>query len=432
VRNQSGRDLAKHVGHIVTAVFLIEPTLQKMDPLRRELAEIDPWLKLVSGSGDRSTLLRRLLALEIATTTVADERPSGASFPIDLVQLSLQAKAPFADFSRTGDEKVAGMALIRFGGFLKRSWRINDWIWGRLDAASVICSAVLVPGRIRSVAVLAKLAQDGEPPSEAAARLLVDQLVDGLLHHVQAVQLDSQGTVGLVLQFELERQIRPALLTRPHLDVDGQPVNAGRAVLVAAEDTDDPAAGVARRHDEVHVSPAPILVRLQVGIAAAGGVNQDRLQLRPIVLDDGAHSGDRGLHLLVGELARVRSRRLRWWQVAEGVDAAEEVAVVGLRARRRLARLAVVWVGAVLAQYRDDLQTGSLAEACDEQRGKPPGIGRVDVAALLQQLPDARYITGPGRIVKVHETTLRDAEHVPPLPGTVTQNRWPAVPGLQP
>ncbi len=33
------------------------------------------------------------------------------------------------------DEKLAGVQLGHFAAFLKRSWRANDWMWGRLDAA---------------------------------------------------------------------------------------------------------------------------------------------------------------------------------------------------------------------------------------------------------------------------------------------------------
>ena len=33
------------------------------------------------------------------------------------------------------DEKLAGVQLAHFAAFLKRSWRANDWMWGRLDAA---------------------------------------------------------------------------------------------------------------------------------------------------------------------------------------------------------------------------------------------------------------------------------------------------------
>jgi predicted acylesterase/phospholipase RssA len=42
-------------------------------------------------------------------------------------------------------EKLAGDALGHFGGFLKKSWRCNDLLWGRLDAAEMICRMINGP-----------------------------------------------------------------------------------------------------------------------------------------------------------------------------------------------------------------------------------------------------------------------------------------------
>jgi hypothetical protein len=219
--DSSGRFVASHVDRIVTALIEIEAILRGMDELRRGHASLDPWLMLFhrdgngNGNGerplDRDVLLRRLLALEIATTTVADERATGASFPIDLVQLSLQAKAPFAQFSLTGEEKVAGLSLNRFGGFLKRSWRVNDWIWGRVDAASVICGAVLVPRRLRTVAVLeGRLTEDPEKRSELADRT-VTQLISDLFGDEQYALPTVVTELKAQANTELETVLNPEI-----------------------------------------------------------------------------------------------------------------------------------------------------------------------------------------------------------------------------
>ena len=34
------------------------------------------------------------------------------------------------------DQKLAGNQLNNLGAFLSARWRQNDWIWGRLDAAT--------------------------------------------------------------------------------------------------------------------------------------------------------------------------------------------------------------------------------------------------------------------------------------------------------
>jgi predicted acylesterase/phospholipase RssA len=47
------------------------------------------------------------------------------------------------------EEKVAGDALGHFAGFLKRSWRSNDILWGRLDGICRLVSTLLRPETLR-------------------------------------------------------------------------------------------------------------------------------------------------------------------------------------------------------------------------------------------------------------------------------------------
>ncbi|CCH78752.1 putative Patatin [Nostocoides japonicum T1-X7] len=115
---------------------------------------------------DPATLLTRLLQLEVATTALGDEMSTGATVPVELVQLSAQTQNPFMRYTRTADDKLGGMSVMRFGGFLKRSWRLNDWMWGRLDAATVLALTVLQPARIRRAATLSGYLSS----SEAAGR----------------------------------------------------------------------------------------------------------------------------------------------------------------------------------------------------------------------------------------------------------------------
>jgi Protein of unknown function (DUF3376) len=53
---------------------------------------------------------------------------------------------------RPATAKVAGLQLGHFGGFVKESWRANDWMWGILDGASRLWSGresrqIRQPGR---------------------------------------------------------------------------------------------------------------------------------------------------------------------------------------------------------------------------------------------------------------------------------------------
>ena len=71
--------------------------------------------------------------------------------PVEFLQLSAQVPQHFAE-GFSSDDKLAGMSLNRFGAFLKRSWRANDWIWGRLDAIKLLMQLLITPEVIRDVA----------------------------------------------------------------------------------------------------------------------------------------------------------------------------------------------------------------------------------------------------------------------------------------
>lgn len=84
------------------------------------------------GAPNVETLLKRMVQVEIVSYLTAEQDINDASVPtapIEFVQLSAHIEQHFApDFG--ADDKLAGMSLNRFGAFLKRAWRANDWIWG--------------------------------------------------------------------------------------------------------------------------------------------------------------------------------------------------------------------------------------------------------------------------------------------------------------
>ena len=174
---QAGADTAAAVWEVVTALQGAADTILEIagDQTRGPLTRLGPWggvLDPVHLDGepgdDRLRLLTRLLTLDAATWLLADAESPGTSQEITLAQLSLGIDHHFAKASLTPDDKVAGTELHRFGGFLKRSWRINDWIWGRLDAAQMLCRLVLDPQRLLRIHAL----------TEHSAEQLVTQLVD--------------------------------------------------------------------------------------------------------------------------------------------------------------------------------------------------------------------------------------------------------------
>jgi patatin-related protein len=53
--------------------------------------------------------------------------------------------------NRSLDAKLCGTELGHFGGFLKRSWRANDLLWGRLDGACQLIETLMEPERLAQV-----------------------------------------------------------------------------------------------------------------------------------------------------------------------------------------------------------------------------------------------------------------------------------------
>ena len=176
-----GAHVRSLVAEVVAQVKGVLPVLAAAcSQARTELdADLVSWGRIFGSRMSDAALLQALLALEVATTALGDENPTEYSLPLELVQLSAQTPNGFAVASRTAQDKLGGMALHRFGGFLKRSWRLNDWTWGRMDAATVLCRLILDPARLRRAADIGGLMVPGRDPQQMAVEVL-DTLVGDL------------------------------------------------------------------------------------------------------------------------------------------------------------------------------------------------------------------------------------------------------------
>ena len=134
---------------------------------------------LLRSAGSATDLTQRLLGIEVVSyllsETSASESSSGDRF-IELIQLNARTPQHFAErFS--ADDKLAGMALGRFGAFFKQAWRANDWIWGRLDAAKILMLILLTPATVESRARRRGLTPDAtDEQRRAVARELVVEI----------------------------------------------------------------------------------------------------------------------------------------------------------------------------------------------------------------------------------------------------------------
>ncbi len=71
--------------------------------------------------------------------------------PLELIQVSSDTRSVLAPNFSTAASKLTGMQLHHFGAFYKRSWRANDWMWGRLDGAGWLVHMLLDPRRVLQV-----------------------------------------------------------------------------------------------------------------------------------------------------------------------------------------------------------------------------------------------------------------------------------------
>ncbi len=67
----------------------------------------------------------------------------GEADAIDIIRISPEDAKQLINERATGCHKLAGSALGHFGAFLAKSWRQNDILWGRLDGAERMISALL-------------------------------------------------------------------------------------------------------------------------------------------------------------------------------------------------------------------------------------------------------------------------------------------------
>src|SRR5439155_5528993 len=70
---------------------------------------------------------------------------AGEANIVDVFRISPKDATSLIDERRAGEDrrKLAGRALMSFGAFLDRGWRKNDMLWGRLDGAERLITALL-------------------------------------------------------------------------------------------------------------------------------------------------------------------------------------------------------------------------------------------------------------------------------------------------
>ncbi|WP_199515483.1 patatin-like protein [Nucisporomicrobium flavum] len=106
--------------------------------------------------------VRMLLDLHVAVRSVLPVLQEVEQF-VELIQVSADTRSGLAPSHPTAASKLTGLQVHHFGAFYKRSWRANDWMWGRLDGCGWLVHLLLDPRRI-----LAVLENDGVPVGRRA------------------------------------------------------------------------------------------------------------------------------------------------------------------------------------------------------------------------------------------------------------------------
>ncbi|WP_423762094.1 patatin-like protein [Burkholderia sp. NLJ2] len=129
----------------------------------------------------RGTLFR-LMQLEVIQYAFNDRDALSEDSLIELVQISGNASSPLAPDRADAHKKLLGLQLAHFGGFYKKSWRINDWIYGRLDGAERLVKVLLNPERLQYV--YANRPDAARLAAQDIRRIAVDSAPSSVLRNV--------------------------------------------------------------------------------------------------------------------------------------------------------------------------------------------------------------------------------------------------------
>jgi hypothetical protein len=139
-----------------TAVHAVRKDLRIDDELLAKRLFGPEWDADEVTDGGFDHFLRRVLAIEVVRRSVApDDEPFASGQDIRFAQLTPFAPAwifstePLEESHcwNRPEQKLTGLALGHFAGFYRGSWRLNDFMWGRLDAAVRVTDLLVAPGR---------------------------------------------------------------------------------------------------------------------------------------------------------------------------------------------------------------------------------------------------------------------------------------------
>lgn len=194
-------ELARHLPGAIDPAARQRPfTPGELESVNRLLVLVDQLTLLAPPGGSAQDTLLRLLAMHVLDTAYETEITTNEQV-LELLQVSWDAPNSL-DAGRTPQDKLSGNEAARLGAFLKRSWRANDWMWGRLDGAQRMIVLLLDPARLRQLrrtsvevhAALAALAVTGESDPAGPLHRNWDQVSAAVAGELVFLDDDARAT----------------------------------------------------------------------------------------------------------------------------------------------------------------------------------------------------------------------------------------------
>ena len=139
-------------------------------------SQVKTYLDYLTPENDPGTVAAKLFDLAVTQRAML---PAAADIEqsLDLVQVSADTRSLLAPDWQTAQQKLTGMQFHHFGAFYKRSWRANDWMWGRLDGAGWLVHVLLDPRHVRrTVQAHANERERGATGTESGAQWFLRRL----------------------------------------------------------------------------------------------------------------------------------------------------------------------------------------------------------------------------------------------------------------
>lgn len=119
-------------------------------PDARQVDQLTTYLEYLAPGTNPATVATKLFNLA-ATQRAMLPADADVEQSLELIQVSADTRCQLAPNYQTAAQKLTGMQFHHFGAFYKRSWRANDWMWGRLDGAGWLVHALLDPRRVQRI-----------------------------------------------------------------------------------------------------------------------------------------------------------------------------------------------------------------------------------------------------------------------------------------